>query len=117
MAQAIERHLSTVTWTQVVTAAAAPTAAPTLATQGIALDEDAGGEFTHLAVKKTNTATLEVWGYATNAAEWFRLQSFTMSTSAAEAEPLQVASIYDRLYVRITAIGGGTLDAWIGEGR
>ena len=116
MASDIRRVLGPVTWTKDVNGASGTTTAPSLATHGTAVDPDLTGEFVHVAVAKTNTATIAVWGYTKAVSAWFRLEASTLSTTANEAVALQVAAAYDRLAVQVTALGGGSLSAWIGQG-
>ena len=113
----IVRGIVRANWTRVLTGEAAPTASPLVVGDGFALNDKRRGEFNHVAAVKTAAVTLVIWGWITDAAEWFVLETFAMATAGNEAEPLQVASVYDSIYIQVTVIGGGTVDVWFGEGE
>jgi len=116
MAQDINRKLEQPAWQEVVTGAAAPTAAPSAATDGEGVEPEERGEFLHLAVEKTSTATVVVWGYSASIGEWFAIETVSFTGSTNEGAALQAATQYDRLAVQVTALGGGTLTAHLGMG-
>lgn len=117
MVQNINRALTRPTWETAVDAAAAPTAAPTVVTDGEEVFVDKRGEYIHIAVEKTNTATLVVWGWIDgDVDEWFDLGTITFSKSVNESEVLTAVGAYDRVYIQVTAIGGGTVTVNLGQG-
>lgn len=111
-----KRALSQPAWYEVVTGAAAPTSAPSLATDGEGVEPEERGEFLHLLAVKTNTATVVVWGFSAAVGEWAAVETVSFSGSTNEAAILQGATQYDRLAVQVTAIGGGTVDVHLGMG-
>ena len=103
-------------WTKVVAALAAPNAAPTLASHGIAVTAGRRGTPLHIGAKKTSTATVVAYGYATATATWFALETWTWAgDSLSHGEPMEFASAYDRIAFHVSARGGGTITIWIGE--
>lgn len=104
-------------WTEVVeVVGGATSAAPTTVADGNALRINRRGVPLLLAVTKTNTCTAVVWGWSTQLTAWFALETYTFGgDSISHAEPLEYAAAFERIDVQISANGGGTVTAFIGE--
>jgi hypothetical protein len=101
-------------WLLLVNNIAAPNAAPSAPDHGQPTPQNCRGEYLHVAVKRTSTATVSLWGWARAMNEWFLLETWSMTGTQSSAEPAPGAAAYDRLYIQISVIGAGNVSAWIG---
>lgn len=87
--------------TQLITTASADTAAPTLASQGVALSNSYGG-IIQVSLGASDTCDFLVWGYHENSGEWTRIRELDKTALDTGGDTWKAAiGGMTRLYVQL----------------
>ena len=104
-------------WVKAVDGAVGATAAPALATDGVAVpDTISRGQAIHVASVKTGTASLTVYGYSAKVSAWFACQNATQNLAGNQSTGMEYLSDFDRIYVRVNTISVAPITVWVGFG-
>lgn len=104
-------------WVASVNQASAVSNATLTATAGIALKDGYRHEITHLAVTKTGTATLKIWGYtnlSSSIGKWLHVDTVAFNETTDECIALRGLASFSRLQTSINAISTGNLNTYWG---
>jgi hypothetical protein len=99
---------------RILSGVTAPTAAPTLAGDGVLLQRN---EFVHLFFDVTGTApvfSVQIWWYSSVSGMWHKGEALNVNDN--DIATIEVHGL-SRLYLQVTAISGSgtpTLNAWAG---
>lgn len=75
----------------------AASAAPSDASNGVAVPKNKRNEYAHLVTTKGSTAHFAVWGYSPEVGEWVELDRFELSQTHGESQALKGAIAFERL--------------------